>query len=847
MRKKSFPVLLFCLLLLYVFVPSPGVFANDSITLKVGVYENSPKIFTDDEGNASGFWPDIIEYIASEEKWEIEYIYGTWDQCLDRLERDEIDIMPDVAYTEERSTHYDFSNETVYTSWSRVYTRKGIDIQSILDLEGKNVAVLKGSVNVEGPDGIKILISSFGVDCTFLEVGSYIEVFELVESGEADAGVSSKDFGSQHEADFNIIKTGIIFQPSLLYFAFPKDSSLTAYLIERIDFNIRELKEDKDSVYYQSLDKWLGVKTVEKTVIPGFIKWLLIGVGGLAFLLAGGSFALNAQVRSRTKALKQEILERKKSEEHIRNLNEVLKALRGINQLITMEKDGQHLIQQSCQLMVQTRGFLCAWILLFDENKKYTSAAIAGDKETQAFHDQLKQSNYPPCIERILAHEDSLAVCDDINSNDADCLPRSVLSKGRGLISRLEYEGRVYGVVSVYVSSDYLIDPEELSLFRELAGDIAFALYNIEKEEQRLKGQEDLRKSEEKLRLMFKSITEGIVVIGLDYSVIEINDALLLMQYAQSKEELIGKSLFEFIAKPAHNEIRSDIARTITEGTSGVMEYTLLRKDGSEYPAEISASVLLDTGDKPNGIIAVIEDITERKKMQQNLIVTDRLASVGELAAGIAHELNNPLTGIIGFSDLLLERQDIPKDIREDLTIINTEALRTAQVARSLLTFARKHPDEKRPTDINKIIQIVLDLRAYDQKVNNIEVKTRLADIPLVMANDFQLQQVFINIIINAEYFMIKSHKGGKLSITTEQQGNMIRACFTDDGPGITPEHLQHIFDPFYTTKEVGKGTGLGLSICYGIIIEHGGNIYIESDEGKGATFIIELPIYDGK
>jgi len=137
-----------------------------------------------------------------------------------------------------------------------------------------------------------------------------------------------------------------------------------------------------------------------------------------------------------------------------------------------------------------------------------------------------------------------------------------------------------------------------------------------------------------------------------------------------------------------------------------------------------------------------------------------------------------------------------------------------------------------------------LELRAYEQKVSNIEVNTRFAsDLPEITADGFQLQQVSLNIIINAEHFMIEAHRRGTLTITTERVGDIIRVSFTDDGPGIAKENLGHLFDPFFTTKEVGKGTGLGLSICHGIINEHGGRIYAESELGKGATFVVELPI----
>jgi signal transduction histidine kinase len=165
-------------------------------------------------------------------------------------------------------------------------------------------------------------------------------------------------------------------------------------------------------------------------------------------------------------------------------------------------------------------------------------------------------------------------------------------------------------------------------------------------------------------------------------------------------------------------------------------------------------------------------------------------------------------------------------------------------VVKNLLTFARKHTAAKEKVNINDIINKVLELRAYEQKLESITVDARLdANLPEVMADYFQLQQVFLNIVINAEYFMKEANHKGNLTITTEKVGNKIRASFADDGPGIADENLGHLFDPFFTTKEVGKGTGLGLSICHGIVAEHGGRIYVESELGKGAAFIVELAI----
>jgi signal transduction histidine kinase len=175
---------------------------------------------------------------------------------------------------------------------------------------------------------------------------------------------------------------------------------------------------------------------------------------------------------------------------------------------------------------------------------------------------------------------------------------------------------------------------------------------------------------------------------------------------------------------------------------------------------------------------------------------------------------------------------------------VYSEAQRAASVVKNLLTFARKHPPAKQLISVNDVISKVLELRAYEEKVSNIQVITHLAlDLPQIMADYFQLQQVFLNIVINAEHFMLEAHGKGTLTITTQKVGGVVRAFFADDGPGIPKENLGHIFDPFFTTKEVGKGTGLGLSICHGIVTAHGGQIYAESEPGKEATFIVELPI----
>ncbi len=285
-------------------------------TIRVGVYENAPKIYTAEDGTVSGFWPDLIRYIATEEGWEINWVHGTWEEGLERLETNEIDIMPDTGWTEERSQKFAFSNETILISWTRLYVPRDSDITSILDLEGKTIAGLTGSFNLNGPEGIKDLTAKFGIHSTFVEMTSYTQIFEALENNEVDAGITNKDFGNLNEGNYAVVRTPIIFQPARIQFAFTKDAPLTPYLLETIDAHMKTLKEDRGSVYYQALDEYLGEKASGAVVevIPEWTKNLLmIGGGAIVFLLALAGTS-RIQVRRSTKELRASLQKREELE-----------------------------------------------------------------------------------------------------------------------------------------------------------------------------------------------------------------------------------------------------------------------------------------------------------------------------------------------------------------------------------------------------------------------------------------------------------------------------------------------------------------------------------------------------
>ena len=356
----------------------------------------------------------------------------------------------------------------------------------------------------------------------------------------------------------------------------------------------------------------------------------------------------------------------------------------------------------------------------------------------------------------------------------------------------------------------------------------------------------ELQESRNKYLNLYDFAPTGYFTLDHNSLIVDVNLAGSKL-LGSEKHRLIGAQFTSSISPDSQDAFYFHYKEVLKTSSKGNCELKMLKADGTTFHAQLISMTVPERDGNIDQCRTAVIDITELKNMQAQLMAQDRLASIGQLVSGVAHELNNPLTGVIGFSELLLKRE-LPDDIKKDLKIINDEAQRTARIVKNLLTFARKQPQEKQPMDINESIQTVLELRAHEQKVSNIKVNTRLApDLPQIMGNSSQLQQVFFNIVINAEFFMSEAHERGIMTIITERIGDSVRASLADDGPGISKESMSRLFSPFFTTKEVGQGTGLGLSICHGIITEHGGRIYAESELGKGATFIIELPIRQGE
>ena len=335
-------------------------------------------------------------------------------------------------------------------------------------------------------------------------------------------------------------------------------------------------------------------------------------------------------------------------------------------------------------------------------------------------------------------------------------------------------------------------------------------------------------------------------------SLILVVDTAGLISYANQRAyevgrfqtgQLVGCRIRELV-DPTHQEkFDQAILRTLLGLQVNNLELTLVMEGARTAHFSANISPMRDHQGNVNSIVVVMSDVTDELLLQSKLMQTEKMAAVGQLVSGVAHEVNNPLTAILGFADLLVQKPEMPEAARGDLQIIIDEAQRTKQIIQNLLSFARQMPPQREPVQINDLVRRTLLLRAYDFAHGGIEVKETLKEpFPEVVADPHQLQQVFLNVLNNAYDAIRETGDPGVIEIETAVHDGAAEISFIDTGAGI--REPQRIFDPFYTTKGLGKGTGLGLSICYGIVREHGGEIIAGNrSSGKGAAFTVRIPI----
>ena len=308
------------------------------------------------------------------------------------------------------------------------------------------------------------------------------------------------------------------------------------------------------------------------------------------------------------------------------------------------------------------------------------------------------------------------------------------------------------------------------------------------------------------------------------------------------EDELIGRRLVEWVEASHRRDFEAALETTANGHQVDNLELRVRRSDASMGHFSISLSPMRDEQNLVNSVVVVMTDITDAALLQAKLAHSEKMATIGRLVSGVAHEVNNPLAAILGFTDLLLENPQVPENAREDLQIILRETQRTKDIVQDLLSFARQRPVQRELVQVNNVLRQTIKLRSYDFASHGVEVVEEFDEkLAPALGDTQQLQQVFLNILNNAYDAVQEASQRGRIVIRTRLRGDSIEVAVIDNGTGIADP--ERIFDPFYTTKQAGKGTGLGLSICYGIVRAHGGEILCWNNMETGSTFVVRIPV----
>lgn len=547
------------------------------------------------------------------------------------------------------------------------------------------------------------------------------------------------------------------------------------------------------------------------------------------------------------------------SQQREKHLNRVQNAIRKVHRLMDRGNNTRDLIDGACLNLTENLGYYKAWIALFDASfSSVTMTASAGfNGSFEVMKELLLLGEFSACMRRAM-EEKRIQIVQRPGSECPDCPLSSQYADRSGFTLPLSYGDRIYGIISVSVPALFSSDTDEQELFKDIAQDISFALGKIEMER-------SLRESELKFRGIYENMSIGVAQISLEFTIRHANRAYCQM-LGYSEEELVGRHLREI----THPEIVEENLRLQTELAHGRVEHYQMEKsfkhrDGRTVHGILNANLIRDASGKPLYFLGSVLDITERKvaekereKLQAQLNQAQKMESIGRLAGGVAHDLNNMLGVIIGNTELAMDSID-SQPIHDDLKEIMKAAERSANLTRQLLAFARRQNISPRVVDLNSSVEGMLKMlrRLLGE---DIELTWQPGEgLWPIKIDPSQIDQILANLCANCRDAISSV---GKVTIKTDNvifdqvnfphllepvTGEYLLLSVSDSGCGMEKQTLENIFEPFFTTKEVGKGTGLGLSMVYGIVKQNNGFINVRSEPGKGTEFSIYLPVYIGK
>ena len=547
-------------------------------------------------------------------------------------------------------------------------------------------------------------------------------------------------------------------------------------------------------------------------------------VAAVAVAAAVGTFGL-AAVRSRARTLEAQ----EKSDQLATQVDRRISELFSLQELSYVLSQSIQLDQIADQVAKYAARFLQAdgAIVVLAEGELLRVVAATGTLEPLLG----KVSDGSDSLVRLAVGRDRIEVAESAEAPSVGLFAGMMVRSAA--VAPLRGPGTTMGALAVADRQGGPLSAEDLWLFSTVATNASVVMTNSRLFEM-------VRRSEAEWETAFNALTEGIAVVGPTGNVLRANRALAAIA-GLPEPALVGRNFCEMIFGASEAVAGLIDAAYRRERTVPL----IVRPEDSHKVLRLTAAPLVEA--ERGSVVILIEDVTEQRILEAQIIQNDKMASIGQLVSGVAHELNNPLTSIAGLAELLLERPPHPALPREHLRVIYDQAERASRIVRNLLTFARKGVPEKTAVDLHDVIVRTSLLIMYELQLHGIELESALSPEPMVVLGDrYELQQVLLNLVTNAVQAVsgLEAGKPRRITLSTSHSGGEAALRVQDTGPGVPPRLVPYLFTPFFTTKAPGEGTGLGLSLSYGLVKAHGGLLEYEALPEGGAEFRVTLPVF---
>ncbi|MGE4556103.1 MAG: PAS domain S-box protein [Desulfovibrionaceae bacterium] len=789
-------------------------------TLRVGVYQNPPLLFTNDHGEPSGLFADVLKDIAASEGWSLDFVSGSWEAVYHGAVNAEIDILPATAILESREKKLDFSETPLIINWARVYTPKGKPMASFPEFEGKRIGLLKQDTHAQA---FKELMKKFNLSYVPVEYDNYLDLFKDLSAEQLDAGVVNRMFGERLQHEFPVQKSPTIFNPIPVGFAVAKQDPKN--LLPVLNARIAKLLTDKSSSYYTSMNRWFDRTQPSRSKL----QHILIAVLLLAMLLLAATLALQTVVKRKTRelqlaneTLKREIQERKHAEKVAKN----------------QETRYRLLAKSSADLI---------WTM--DENRRYTYFNPAAESMLGYTPEELlnlpQEKRFPPSSLEKIRQADAIRFAHWQKKPDE--IPAMTME-----LQQIRKDGTVIWteVVSTPILDDDGAPCGVLGVTREITD--------------RKKIERELLESERRFREMIvKSPHPMCILDSRAETILLCNDAFTNAFGYTTKDVAAGGDWWSaFCPEPAQREtIKTAWRNAVSPGWNSQKGHPprvwmIRRKDGQFRKVETHLTPL-----GKEWLISMF-DLTSHLELQAELVQAKEEAETAnkaktEFLANMSHEIRTPLNGALGMLQLMATTE-LNAEQCEYIDAAITSCQRLTRLMGDILDLSRVEAGKldlfEEPFDLSDTLHSILQLFQPMAEEKGLAIKSVIDPrVPWILAGDAgRLQQVLNNLLGNALKFTEKGRVSMEATLLPNASDGEVFILFTiaDTGAGVPDDRLNDIFSPF--TQVDGsftrsyQGAGLGLAICKRIVELMGGAMSVESEYGRGTTFYVSIPFKVG-